>query len=110
MPNLSAKWLSTSDCVMRFLPALVAISKCDYLLRTGKIWKNLREHIYHTQALRVCKKSRFSTLFTPKIWAFSCLSVDSETYVHEQSGRSDLNTRPLGPKPSALPGCATPRQ
>ena len=25
------------------------------------------------------------------------------------SGRRDLNPRPLGPKPSALPGCATPR-
>ena len=26
------------------------------------------------------------------------------------SGRQDLNLRPLGPKPSALPNCATPRQ
>ena len=25
------------------------------------------------------------------------------------SGRCDLNARPLGPEPSALPGCATPR-
>ena len=25
------------------------------------------------------------------------------------SGREDLNLRPLGPEPSALPGCATPR-
>jgi hypothetical protein len=25
------------------------------------------------------------------------------------SGRQDLNLRPLGPQPSALPGCATPR-
>src|SRR5947207_2425661 len=25
------------------------------------------------------------------------------------SGREDSNLRPLGPKPSALPGCATPR-
>ncbi len=25
------------------------------------------------------------------------------------SGRRDLNPRPLGPEPSALPGCATPR-
>ena len=25
------------------------------------------------------------------------------------SGRLDSNQRPLGPKPSALPGCATPR-
>ena len=27
-----------------------------------------------------------------------------------QSGRSDLNTRPPGPQPGALPGCATPRR
>jgi hypothetical protein len=26
------------------------------------------------------------------------------------SGREDSNLRPLGPKPSALPGCATPRK
>ncbi len=25
------------------------------------------------------------------------------------SGRQDSNLRPLGPEPSALPGCATPR-
>jgi hypothetical protein len=25
------------------------------------------------------------------------------------SGRGDLNSRLLGPEPSALPGCATPR-
>ena len=25
------------------------------------------------------------------------------------SGRPELNRRPLGPEPSALPGCATPR-
>ena len=26
------------------------------------------------------------------------------------SGRKDLNLRPSGPKPDALPGCATPRE
>ena len=26
-----------------------------------------------------------------------------------ESGRPDLNRRPLGPQPSALPDCATPR-
>src|SRR5207247_105443 len=26
-----------------------------------------------------------------------------------KSGRSDLNRRPFGPQPNALPGCATPR-
>jgi hypothetical protein len=30
-------------------------------------------------------------------------------YRFDWSGREDLNLRPLGPKPSALPGCATPR-
>ena len=28
----------------------------------------------------------------------------------KKSGREDSNLRPLGPKPSALPGCATPRK
>ena len=27
----------------------------------------------------------------------------------KSSGRPDLNWRPLGPEPSALPSCATPR-
>src|SRR4051794_21259551 len=27
----------------------------------------------------------------------------------ELSGREDLNLRPFGPEPNALPGCATPR-
>ncbi len=30
-------------------------------------------------------------------------------YRDRWSGREDLNLRPLGPHPSALPGCATPR-
>ena len=30
--------------------------------------------------------------------------------VQNWSGRLDLNQRPLGPEPSALPGCATPRR
>ena len=32
------------------------------------------------------------------------------TFLCNWSGRRDLNPRPLGPEPSALPGCATPRQ
>src|SRR5689334_132086 len=31
-------------------------------------------------------------------------------YLSYWSGREDSNLRPLGPKPSALPGCATPRR
>ena len=30
-------------------------------------------------------------------------------YTFDWSGRGDLNSRPLGPEPSALPSCATPR-
>ena len=35
------------------------------------------------------------------------LSVRSH---REESGRPDLNRRPLGPQPSALPDCATSRR
>ena len=31
-------------------------------------------------------------------------------WVENWSGRQDLNLRPLGPQPSALPDCATPRE
>ena len=33
----------------------------------------------------------------------------SVTHRKEWSGREDLNLRPPGPEPGALPGCATPR-
>lgn len=32
-----------------------------------------------------------------------------QSTITDWSGRDDSNIRPLGPKPSALPGCATPR-
>src|SRR6266550_2633515 len=35
--------------------------------------------------------------------------VDQHAVNDELSGRRDSNSRLLGPKPSALPGCATPR-
>ncbi|ABE04226.1 unknown [Rickettsia bellii RML369-C] len=31
-------------------------------------------------------------------------------YIYKWSGRRDSNSRPSGPKPDALPGCATPRE
>ena len=36
-------------------------------------------------------------------------SEDDRKCFISKSGREDSNLRPLGPKPSALPGCATPR-
>ncbi len=45
--------------------------------------------------------------FAAKRWAVpATLSYLSYLF---WSGREDSNLRPLGPKPSALPGCATPR-
>jgi hypothetical protein len=41
----------------------------------------------------------------------SCPSKTAEIYEFKKwSGRQDSNLRPSGPKPDALPGCATPRQ
>jgi hypothetical protein len=37
-------------------------------------------------------------------------TVRSSKLILGWSGREDSNLRPLGPKPSALPGCATPRK
>src|SRR2546423_14748270 len=45
--------------------------------------------------------------------AASAAQAQSEScgqMMSEWSGREDSNLRPLGPKPSALPGCATPRR
>ena len=38
------------------------------------------------------------------------LDISTRTLRSQWSGRRDSNTRPSGPKPDALPGCATPRQ
>ena len=40
-------------------------------------------------------------------WLFFKLSNNKSK--QKWSGRPELNRRPLGPEPSALPGCATPR-
>ena len=48
-------------------------------------------------------RSIFAMLFRNRLMA----AVTIENY---WSGREDSNLRPLGPKPSALPGCATPRR
>src|SRR5512142_1534433 len=39
-----------------------------------------------------------------------CLGAEGkQKFITNQSGREDLNLRPLVPHTSALPGCATPR-
>ncbi len=38
-----------------------------------------------------------------------CSSFLSYRGFSKKSGRKDLNLRPYGPEPYALPGCATPR-
>ena len=45
--------------------------------------------------------------FRPRlnVWDFIKRSMQMKGW----SGRGDLNSRPLGPEPSALPSCATPR-
>ena len=37
-------------------------------------------------------------------------NINVRIWMPKWSGRQDLNLRPLGPKPSALPSCATPRR
>ena len=41
---------------------------------------------------------------------FCGMKEEQAKLVPTWSGRQDSNLRPLGPKPSALPNCATPRQ
>jgi hypothetical protein len=53
--------------------------------------------------------------FTFRRTQFTFLQVETPEGVDrlyadlELSGREDLNLRPFGPEPNALPGCATPR-
>src|SRR4030095_299011 len=60
IPVDSAKWLITSDCVMRFLPvaALVAIVWCNTSNKELDS-KSKRTFIYHTQAAKSPTKPRF---------------------------------------------------
>ena len=39
----------------------------------------------------------------------SLTGIFNYTMLYTKSGRQDSNLRPSGPKPDALPGCATPR-
>src|SRR4051812_12928066 len=58
--NFSAKWFTTSDCDMRFLPAgLLDIGWCETSKNVGNNRKSLRHEIYHTASLRVSKNSHF---------------------------------------------------
>ena len=51
----------------------------------------------------------FSTSFTRLHGCFSGLVYFCFFHLSTWSGRQDLNLRPSGPKPDALPDCATPR-
>lgn len=45
----------------------------------------------------------------PHISLLALCKAQPLTVNHFKSGRQDLNLRPFGPKPNALPTCATPR-
>ena len=47
--------------------------------------------------------------FEPRSQGFGDLHVTVTTHRQKWSGRQDSNLRPSGPKPDALPDCATPR-
>ena len=48
--------------------------------------------------------------FTSKDQAINYAKKNNIDFINfKWSGRQDLNLRPSGPKPDALPGCATPR-
>src|SRR5207237_4642484 len=79
----------TSSCVSCQLPwSPCAVS---HLQNISKLKKLLAR--YTTDGKESLQKSYLFRAFCKKDW----------------SGREDSNLRPLGPKPSALPGCATPR-
>jgi hypothetical protein len=58
-------------------------------------------------------KSRSLFVAMPPSWSRDVRDqgrIRTETFLEKKwSGRGDLNSRPLGPEPSALPSCATPR-
>ena len=59
------------------------------------------------------------TCYEPTCWRRFCICYKAKSTIQYAggssrnlywSGRQDLNLRPRGPKPRALPDCATPRQ
>ena len=73
-----------------------------------------REHVSEVYLFQNFKerKTRLE-LATPTLarlcstnWAISAMNISPNALL---SGRQDSNLRPPGPKPGALPGCATPR-
>ena len=52
----------------------------------------------------------FAPLLTAMSTAFANIKCKRLCWLHLWSEWRDLNSRPLGPEPSALPNCATPRK
>src|SRR5688572_32427955 len=67
IPVDSAKWLITSDCVMRFLPvaALVAIVWCDTSNENLKIEKQTGHSYITLKAQSLQQNQHFSGIFCP---------------------------------------------
>src|SRR5947207_2551541 len=105
---------------MRFLPvaALVAIIWCTTSNETDL--KSFLAFLYHTRAAKSRQNVNFWRFLGSKsvvsLWKSSRRGRSGQFGCNQPlfsaiiwSGREDSNLRPLGPKPSALPGCATPR-
>ncbi len=70
----------------------------------GNAKQKLKERQDQTRlVIMIEKKNTFGKLVQ------ELAKLEAELIEIKWSGRGDLNSRPLGPEPSALPGCATPR-
>ena len=88
--------------------------RCDSMRRRSRQSKSGRREIIRDRRRNPGKQesSRFSSnLKTVTIWLQLKNPPNLAEWIFKVnwSGRGDLNSRLLGPEPSALPGCATPR-
>ena len=93
------------DCLL-----LVGVAGFDHTLRIARVLPP-RFPLRSAQTVTYSKVHRtFSSRSRPRVQICITKKKDSHSTVFYWSGWQDLNPRPTGPKPVALPNCATPRK
>ena len=95
---------------------LVKIGCCYRFFSNNNGGLDFKIFSFAFSAMSVLRSSNTTGMLALHKWAAIPLPIVPDPitttlliFITKWSGRQDLNLRPAGPKPDALPGCATPR-